>query len=152
MAGYGVNVYSGIQLTRSLSCVSSVVYELSTSGFLSHPFHLIFNARPISRLYINLNYWLSGLTSRLLSFHRLTFLTTTKADATSVTVGYLEPRRQVIRWIITCLMIQFRVSKFKTMSLAFTVTLNCAIKGLSSLATKTVYLLYITATCCGYRA
>jgi hypothetical protein len=149
MAGYGVNVYSGIQLIRPLSCVSSVVYELSTSGSFSCPFQLIFNARPISWLYINLNYWHCGLTSRLLFFHPLTFLTTTKADATNVTVGYLEPRRQVIRWIITCLMIQIRVSKFKTMSLTFTVTLNCAIKGLSSLSTKTVYLLYITATCFG---
>jgi cephalosporin-C deacetylase-like acetyl esterase len=50
------------------------------------------------------------------------------------------------------LLIQFRVSKFKTMSLTFTVTLNCAIKGRSTLPTKTLYLLYIIATCFGYRA
>jgi hypothetical protein len=156
--------------------------KLSCSGSLSQLFHLIFNARSISRLYINLNYWHSDLTNRLFSFHPLTlilltwkiwwdpnnaskwqtvlnsafegltFLTTTKADATNVTVGYLEPRRQVIRWIITYLMIQFHVSEFKTMSLTFTVTMNCAIKGLSTLSTTNVYLLYITATCFGSRA
>lgn len=74
--------------------------KLSRSGSHSHPFHLIFNARSIAWLYINLNYWPSCPTSRLLSFHPLMFLTTMKADATNVTAGYLEPRRQVIRWII----------------------------------------------------
>jgi len=151
MAGYRVKVYSGIQLTWSLSCVSSVVYEVKHERlpFTFLPFN--FQLSSYLLLYINLNYWHSGLTNTFLSFHPLTFPTTTKADATNVTVGYLEPRRQVFRWIITCLLIQFLVSTFKTMSLTFTVTLNCAIKGRSTLSTKTLYLLYIIATCFGYR-